>query len=296
MIYRFETLPEQSGLRLDLFLQQQLADFSRTRLRKIIDLGGVHVGGQRTRKCGLPLKAGQTIEMYTDELPLAPYRIEQSDVIFQDSYIIVLNKQAGVDTQPTKARYLGTLYEALQLWLKRDTRFGRKLEIGMVQRLDRDTSGLIVFSIHPLAHKKLANQFRDRTATKKYLALIAGCPEQTAGEIRSNLVRNRNTGKTMTVTSGGREAVTRYRVYRSNNAVTLLEVELVTGRTHQIRSHLAQAGYPLLGDGKYGGKPHFQGRIFQRQCLHSWELTIVHPVSGTPCRFNAPLPADMALS
>jgi 23S rRNA pseudouridine1911/1915/1917 synthase len=296
MIYRFEVDSGESEWRLDIFLQRQLPEISRTQLRKIIDLGGVHVDGRRTRQCGLQLKPGQRLELHTDEKPLIPYRIGEPDVVFQDKYIIVLNKPAGVATQPTPARYKGTLYEALQHWLQRDTRFGRKLEIGMVQRLDRDTSGLIIFSIHPRAHKNLADQFRERTVTKKYLALISGCPDPPEGEIRTNLARNRRTGQTITVESGGKEAVTRYRVYQTVAATTLLEVELITGRTHQIRSHLAQAGYPLLGDSKYGGQKQYSGRTYSRQCLHSWQLAVNHPISGSPLRFTAPLPEDMAIS
>lgn len=296
MVSRYQTSPQDEGRRLDQFLAAHSKDLSRGVIRKIIELGGVHVDGRRVRKAGLPLSEGCLIEMYRDDGPLDPYRIGADQVLFQDDYLIVLNKPPGIETQPTPARYKGTLFEALQVWLKRDRRFGRRLEIGMAQRLDRDTSGVIAFSIHPRAHRSLTGQLQSRTVSKIYLALVEGKPEPAAGSFVSNLLRDRRTGRMISVAQGGKEAVTAYRVVASVEAPTrlsLVEIRLVTGRTHQIRAHFSEAGYPLLGDIRYGGRRSSGDRHFPRQCLHSCRLELSHPLSGEKIVCSAELPADM---
>jgi 23S rRNA pseudouridine1911/1915/1917 synthase len=282
-------------MRLDVFLQQRVPEMSRTRIRRIIDLGGVHLEGRRIRKCGLALSPGQKIEMHLDSGSLEPFRIQQHHVLFQDEFLIALNKPAGINTQPTPARYRGTLYEALQVWLDRDKRHGRRLEIGMAQRLDRDTSGVLVFSIHPRSHKGLSEQIRQRSVLKRYLAVVQGCPEPATGTFRSVLAKGRRSGRMKSVQTGGREAITHYRLLGSSMEASLLELELVTGRTHQIRSHLFEAGYPIVGDSRYGGKQQYAGERFTRQCLHSRSLRLNHPVHGAPLSIEAPVPADMRL-
>jgi 23S rRNA pseudouridine1911/1915/1917 synthase len=296
VVERFQVSLSDQGRRLDQFLADHAVGLSRTRARKIIDIGGVQVDGKRARQAGLSLEPGQRIELYQDGGSLDPYRIAPAQIVFQDAYIIVIDKPSGVETQPTPARYRGTLYEALQVLLERDKRFGRKLEIGMVQRLDRDTSGLIVFSIHPRAHKGLSAQMLSRSLTKVYQALVSGTPDPAAGMIRSRLLRERRTGMMKSVARGGREAITAYRVLQTRTGpidVSLVEVELVTGRTHQIRAHLSEAGHPLLGDRRYGGVLELRGCRFTRHLLHSARLKLVHPVSGRPLEFTAPLPTDM---
>lgn len=207
--------------------------------------------------------------------------------------MIVLNKSAGVETQPTMARYKGTLYEALQIWLDRDRRQGRKLEIGMAQRLDRDTTGVIVFSIHPYSHKGFSHQIQNRLLEKTYLALVAGHPEPAQGEYRSLLAKERRTNRIKSVPKGGKEAITKYRVVQSSGEISLMEIGLVTGRTHQIRVHFSEAGHPLLGDKQYDGPEQLGGQTFPRQCLHSWKLRLAHPVSGDLMELTAPVPEDM---
>ncbi len=299
MVERYLTTNEDEGQRLDQFLAKQSSGLSRTRIRSIIDIGGVHVDGRRVRKSGLILAAGRRIELHRDRGCLEPFRLEASHVLFQDQHIIVLDKPPGIDTQPTPARYKGTLYEALQIWLQRDRRFGRRLEIGMVQRLDRETSGVIIFSIHPQAHKSLTAQMQSRAAKKTYLALVEGKPELESGSYRSNLLRDRRTGIMKSVQSGGKEAVTNYRVLRTRSVpleISLVEVELVTGRTHQIRAHLSEAGHPLLGDIRYGGRRRVGDRNYPRQCLHSWRLELKHPATEKFLSFSAEMPSDMDLN
>lgn len=295
MVKRFHTTDSDRGLRLDQYLQQEISELSRTKIRKIVDLGGVHIDGRRVRKCGRIIKNCEAIELYQDSSPLDPYRLKQADILFQDKYIIAINKAAGVDTQPTPARYKGTLYEALQVWLKRDRRF-RKLEIGMAQRLDRDTSGVIIFSIHPKSHKGLTEQIGNHTAQKTYLAIVQGVPTPSRGTYHSFLKRDRNTHKMQPVTTGGKEAITHYQVLKDWRHSSLVSVQLVTGRTHQIRAHFAEAGHPLLGDQFYGGPKTHGGCRWARQCLHSWKLQLNHPKTGERLSFTAPVPSDMGNS
>jgi 23S rRNA pseudouridine1911/1915/1917 synthase len=295
MIQRRQVKESDRGQRLDAFLDAQLTDLSKTAIRKIIDLGGVHVDNRRIRTCDRKVAAGQNIEVHLDGEPLTPYRISMDHVLYQDEYLIGLHKPAGVNTQPTPARYKGTLYEALQKWLGRSRQHGRKLEIGMAQRLDRDTSGVLVFSIHPRSHKGLTEQVRARTMVKRYLALVAGTPNPERGSYRSSLARSRRSGSMKSVASGGKEAMTHYRVRQSSREASLVEVELVTGRMHQIRAHFSEAGHPILGDSRYGGARSFGGLSFRRQCLHSWYLEMVHPVSGETLQLSSPIPADMHL-
>lgn len=298
MVERFLSTPGDQGARLDQFLAQQSPALSRTTIRKIIDLGGVHVDGRRARKAGLALTQNQRIELYRDAGSLDPYRLEAGQVLYQDEYVIALNKPSGIETQPTQARYRGTLYEALQVWLERDRRFGRRLEIGMAQRLDRETSGVIVFSIHPRAHKSLTTQMQTRSASKIYLALVEGRPEPEQGSFHSNLIRDRYANRMKSTADGGKEAVTSYRVLRTVEipaVISLVEIVLITGRTHQIRAHFSEAGHPLLGDLRYGGSRSCGGWRVERQCLHSYRLELDHPVTGRKLRFTADLPADMDL-
>ncbi len=296
MVDTFLTNETDQGIRLDQFLQQQLPDLSRTRIRKIIDIGGVHVDKRRVRKCGRLIKTGENIKLYQDNQSLDPYRIKPDDILFQDKYIVVLNKPAGIDTQPTPARYKGTLYEALQVLLKRDNRF-RKVEIGMPQRLDRNSSGAIVFSIHPESHKKMTEQIQNHTVTKEYLAIVKGNVEPEQGTYHSFLMRDRNSHLMRSVaaeSNGAKEAITHYKVTKKWVDSSLVEVQLVTGRTHQIRTHFSEAGHPLLGDLQYGGPELHGGSKWLRQCLHSWKLQFKHPKKDTHLSFTAPVPSDMA--
>ena len=228
--------------------------------------------------------------MHVDGLPLEPFELDEQHLLYRDGYLLVINKPAGVATQPTPARFQGTLYAAVQKFLGLKSAAG----LGMVQRLDRDTSGVMVFSIHAKAHKQLTEAFRDHRVDKQYLALIAGTPPQAAGEMRSLLARRHATNRTVSVERGGKPAITRYRVLEQFAGAALVEVELLTGRSHQIRAHFSEAGWPLLGDTAYGGPARWQGAELPRQMLHAVELSLAHPVTGQPCCWRAPLPEDFS--
>ncbi|MDK9709443.1 MAG: RluA family pseudouridine synthase [Desulforhopalus sp.] len=293
MRYQLTCTKDDGEGRLDRYLHGKIGDLSRGALRKIIELGGVHLAGRRCHKCGATVAVGARVEVYLDGGPLDPFRLSEGNFLFVDRYLAVINKPAGVETQSTPARYRGTLYEALLVRLRQDMGLGRDPEIGMPQRLDRDTSGIIVFSIHPSAHKELTRQISERLARKEYLAIISGCPQEERGRFHSFLRRDRNTGRVQSCGQGGQEAITDYTVLAGGDGLSLVHVLLHTGRTHQIRAHFAEAGHPLAGDRPYGGPVELGGRVFPRQCLHSWRLSLVHPHSGKQMSWTAPLPEDM---
>lgn len=292
-IHHLQVSSETSRHRLDQYLAQSLIDLSRTQAKKIIDLGGVHINGRRIRSCSTIVHPDDAVDVYIDHLSLDPYRLAKQDVIFQDQYIIVINKPALVDTQPTHARFKGTLYEAVQWYLKDPFRPHLKVNIGMVQRLDRGTSGIIVFSIHPRAHKEMTRVFLEHDIKKEYLALVQGAPEQKQGEIRSFLARSRKENRVKSVEKGGKEAITRFQVLEKWPNVSLLNVEILTGRSHQIRAHMAEQGCPLVGDERYGGTSTIAGVKVPRPLLHAEKLAFRHPVLNKTLDFSAPVPEDM---
>ncbi|NJC88675.1 MAG: RluA family pseudouridine synthase [Desulfuromonas sp.] len=286
-VYRFVVPGDQSGVRLDLFLAGAL-EGGRGMIKRMIDLGGAHVDGRRVRRCSLSVVAGQHIELHVDGLPLEPFRLDTARIIYRDRYLLALDKPAGVATQPTPARYQGTIYAALQQFLSESG----QVSLGMVQRLDRDTSGVLVFSTHSRAHKGLTAAFSEHRVTKRYLALVAGCLEHDAGEMQSQLARRRATNRMVSVERGGKPALTRYRRLACYDGASLVEVEIPTGRSHQIRIHFAEAGHPLLGDQAYGGPVMVGGVTIARQMLHASELCLDHPVSGARLELKSPLPED----
>lgn len=281
-------------MRLDQFIPAKTNELSRTLLRKIVDLGGAHVGGRRVRRCSLPVRAGEEVVVHLDGLPLEPYTLCAEDILLEDKYLLALNKAAGVETQPTPARYKGTLYAALLNYLHNPHRPLDRPELGMAQRLDRETSGVMIFSIHPKAHRRLTEIIAGREAEKSYLALVHGILTDKEGEMRSLLARNRATNRMRSVSKGGKEAITCFRVLEEFADASLLEVRLLTGRSHQIRAHFSEAGHPLLGDTRYDGPRFWQGREIPRQMLHARRLVLPHPVTGENLTLEAPVPADMA--
>lgn len=291
-VYRYLPSAKDEGMRLDQYLAACSDAFSRTLVRKLVDLGGVHVGGRRIRKCAHPISAGEVVEVHVDGRPLEPFELADGHVLYRDPFLIAVNKPAGVESQPTPARYRGTLYEALLHYLHNPFRSKDKPELGMAQRLDRETSGVLLFSIHRRAHAGLTQAIAGRSATKIYLALVSGSMPTSSGEFRSLLARNRASNLMRSVAKGGKEAITRYRVLQEWDDVSLLEIELLTGRSHQIRAHLSEAGHPLLGDVRYGGAVAVAGLDIPRQMLHSWRLTLDHPVEQRRLNIEASLPAD----
>lgn len=283
---------EEAQLRLDQFLPRVFPEFSREFWKKAIVTGSVHLDGRRMSQCSRPVSTGQGVEVFLDGLPLEKWVLTSQHILFQDDYLLALNKPAGIDTQPTPSRYQRTLYQGVLDYLGRCKRRGQKADIGMVQRLDRDTSGVLVFSIHQRAHRAISQQLQQHRAGKTYLAMVDGELAEPQGEFRSDLARIRATNLVRSVPRGGKAALTRFRKICSHDNISLVEVELVTGRMHQIRAHFAEAGHPLCGDHRYGGPKAVCGQPVDRQMLHSWKLHLDHPVLKNTLHLEAPLPAD----
>jgi 23S rRNA pseudouridine1911/1915/1917 synthase len=295
MHWNFIVPADDAGLRLDQVLPRQCSGLSRTQARKIIDIGGVHVSGRRVRSCSRSVKGGEDIAVYCDGLSLAPYTISADAILYRDADIIVLNKPAGLETQPTPARYQGTLYAALSEFLVDPFRPQLQPSIGMVQRLDRDTSGVILFSISPRAHKPLTTAITTHALHKTYLALVAGVVPPGEHEITSLLARSHRDNCVRSIPRGGKEAVTQYRRIAVSETCSLVEVTPITGRMHQIRVHLSEAGFPLLGDTRYGGPPQFGNMMIPRHMLHAQNLGLMHPLTRQPLQLTAPLAADFQM-
>jgi len=293
-VYRFTVNNELSGLRLDQYLAEAGTGFTRALARRLIDIGGVHLSARRMRRCSETVKVGDKIDVYVDSLSLDPVPLHHERVIYRDQDLIVLDKPAGMPTQPTPARYKGTVYSELQKLLGDTQRRGRRPSIGMVQRLDQDTTGVMVFSIHPRAHKKMTEHFRGHEIDKTYWALVKGIPDHVEGKFNSQLARRRSTNLMVSVAKGGKQAETCYRLLKSVNGVSLVEVDLITGRSHQIRAHFSEAGLPLLGDPAYGGPKLVDEVVIPRQMLHARALAFSHPVTAEKMLFTAPLPKDFS--
>lgn len=291
--HRLSVPVELAGLRLDQLLAELSENISRTVARKLVDLGSVHVNGRRVRKCSLVMNTRDAIEVHIDGLPLTPYLLADEDIVFQDKYLLVINKPAGIDSQPTPSRYKGTIYAAISEYLRNPLRRDLRPAIGMVQRLDRDTSGLMVFSIHQAAHKELSRLFTERQVVKKYRAVVSGEINEEVGEFRSLLARRRATNTMKSVAKGGQEAITRFRLLAAGEQASYVEVEIPTGRSHQIRAHFSEAGHPLLGDVRYGGPVQVSELSPARQMLHASALSLNHPVNGDKLDFHLDLPYDM---
>ncbi len=293
-VHRLTVDAQAAGLRIDQYVAGQVADLSRGVVRKVIDLGGVHVAGRRIGRCSHKVQTGQSVEVYLDGRSLDIFSLGVEDILFQDAYLLVLDKSPGVDFQPTHARFKGTLYDAARRHMESATGRKENISLGMVQRLDRDTSGVTVFSIHPRAHSAMTRMFVDRRVDKRYRTLVTGHPLDKEGEFRSLLARQHRTNLMKSVEKGGKEAITRYRVVEEFADCALVEVDLVTGRSHQIRAHFSEAGHPLLGDIRYGGPSVVSGCEVERSMLHAFQLSFEHPISRQPLMFEAALPEDMA--
>ena len=281
-----------AGLRLDQALPRHCAGLSRTQARKIIDIGGVHVAGRRVRSCSRSLKGGEEIAVYYDGLSLDPFALSAAAILYRDADIIALNKPAGIDTQPTPSRFQGTLYAALSEYLIDPFRRHIEPSIGMVQRLDRETSGVILFSISPRAHKPLTTAITNHTLRKSYLALVAGVVPPGVHEIKSLLARSHRDNCVRSISKGGKEAVTHYHCLAVCDTCSLVEVTPITGRMHQIRVHLSEAGFPLLGDTRYGGPGQLGELSISRHMLHAKQLEFLHPLTRQPLVITAPLADD----
>ena len=296
---------EQDGERLDRFLASSMNDLTRSALRRIIVAGRVTVDGESPPKAGVLLKAGtEVVVALPDPEPdaLLPEAIP-IDVVHEDEHLIVVVKPAGMLVHPARGNPGGTLLNAL---LGRGVRLapaGGNKRPGVVHRLDRDTSGLLLVAKTDLAHRAMARAFARREVRKTYHALVWGRPRPAEGTIERSIGRSRSNPTRMAVEGarGKRQARSVFRTLESMPGFALLEVRPVTGRTHQIRVHLKSIHHPVVGDSQYGeqGSRGVQDplkrkalRNFRRLALHAYRLSLVHPVEGRELNFHAPRPAE----
>jgi len=283
---------EYVGARLDQALARMLPAHSRTRLKSWIDAGLVTVDGERW-DAKRRVEGGEHIEIRP--LPDAPPTLDEAedialDVIFEDGSIIVVNKPAGLVVHPGSGNRAGTLLNAL---LHRHPSLATLPRAGIVHRLDKDTSGLLVVTKTPEAHTSLVRQLAARTVTREYLAVAKGDLSRPT-IIDAPIGRHPVQRTTMAVMARGKPARTHVEIVERFGSATLLRCKLETGRTHQIRVHLAAIGHPLVGDPAYGARRSADVPQFHRQALHAARLGLVHPATGKPMAWNAPPPADLA--
>jgi 23S rRNA pseudouridine1911/1915/1917 synthase len=279
------------GLRLDRFVADHLPDLSRSTVQDLILAGHVLVDGQQ-RKPKFRVTPGQTVTV--DVPPAAPDEIEPDDipldVVYEDADVIVINKPAGLVVHPGPGHLRGTLANALVAHVP-GIAVGGTRRPGIVHRLDKDTSGLIVAAKTDRGRNSLVEQWADNAVDKTYIALATGQIEDREASIDAPIGRDPKQRQRMAVVRSGRRAVTHFAVLERFDDATLLEVDLETGRTHQIRVHLAFIGHPIVGDPLYG-RASGHSLELARQFLHASELAFRLP-DGTPVRFTAPLPADL---
>jgi len=290
---RFEVL--LTGGRLDLTLVMHVPDLSRTRIQQLIRSGLVKIDGLIVTKPGFRLNGGEVVEILIPAPKPSTLQAEQIpiDIIFETEDLLLVNKPAGMVVHPSVGHDTGTLVHAALAHSPDMEGVGGEVRPGVVHRLDKDTSGLIILAKNDAAHHELQQQFKDRSVEKVYLALVDGQPPTPSGRIEAHIGRDPRHRKRMAVVHSGkgREAITIYHTIESFSEHSLFEVHPKTGRTHQIRVHLAYIKCPVVGDREYGRKrPTLP---IERQFLHAASLTIRLPGESTSRRFEAPLPSDL---
>ena len=285
-----------TGGRLDLTLVMHVPDLSRTRIQQLIHSGLVKIDGLVVSKPGFRLNGGEVVEILIPAPTPSKLQAEQIpiDIIFETEDLLVVNKPAGMVVHPSAGHETGTLVHAALAYSPDMEGVGGEVRPGVVHRLDKDTSGLILLAKNDTAHHEFQQQFKDRSVEKVYLALVDGGPPTPSGRIEAHIGRDPRHRKRMAVVHSGkgREAITIYHTIESFSEHSLLEVHPKTGRTHQIRVHLAYIKCPVVGDRGYGRKrPTLP---IKRQFLHAARLTVRLPGEATSRRFEAPLPSDLA--
>ncbi|WP_299578218.1 RluA family pseudouridine synthase [uncultured Sunxiuqinia sp.] len=304
----------QKLLRVDKFLVNRIDNASRSRIQAAAEAGNILVNGQAV-KSNYKVKPGDEVAIVMDfprrELKIIPEHIPL-DIVYEDDQLLVVNKQPGLVVHPGHGNYSGTLvnalayyYQDLPLFKTTDPR------PGLVHRIDKNTSGLMVVAKTELAKVKLSQQFFDKTTKRQYVALVWGTPKEPTGTIEGNIGRSVKDRQVFTVYpegEHGKHAVTHYKVLEELGYVTLVQCQLETGRTHQIRVHMKYLGHPLFNDDTYGGNQVLRGTTFAkykqfvhncfnvlpRQALHAKTLGFIHPVTGEEMLFDSELPEDMS--
>jgi 23S rRNA pseudouridine1911/1915/1917 synthase len=295
--FKFVVPREKEGQRLDIYLAEMLSDLSRSRLSGLIRTQFILVNG-RSSKAANRLKNGDTIEVILPPPEPMEIRPEKVDflLLFEDEDLLVIAKPPGVVVHPACGHKEGTLVHGLLDHCENLSGISGVERPGIVHRLDKDTSGIMVIAKSDKSHHGLVELFKTRQVKKVYHALVVGRPDKRIGCISQPIGRHRSKRKKMAVLEhGGRDAVTCWKVLEElPNNLTFVEVRPETGRTHQIRVHMAFLGHPVAGDGLYGGSRQLKTLIdIKRQCLHAFSLSFMHPVTDEPMEFESPLWTDM---
>jgi 23S rRNA pseudouridine1911/1915/1917 synthase len=298
----FEVLPEESGTRLDVFLSRRMPDWSRSQVQRQIRSGGVSVGAATIYKSGSEVEAGQrvSIQAARHELRATPEELPL-DIVYEDEDLVIVNKPAGMVVHVGAGVRSGTLVNALLHHVGTLARAGGDLRPGIVHRLDRMTSGLVIVAKNDAALRDLSAQFKSREVRKTYIALVHGRVQADRGEIERPVGRDPRRRTRMRASGiAARQALTGFEVRRRFRHFTLLEVHPRTGRTHQIRVHLASVGHPVVGDTLYGAPSRLgagsreETKTLPRTFLHAAAIQFRHPRTGQAMSFQSALPIDLA--
>jgi 23S rRNA pseudouridine1911/1915/1917 synthase len=301
-----QVLPKDADLRLDIYLSEHLSDASRSAAARLLKSGAIRVNG-RLVKPSYRLDGSERIEGRLPEpnhLVAAPEALPL-EILYEDCDIIVLNKAAGMVVHPAPGHHTGTLVNALLYHCADLSGSGGDIRPGIVHRLDKDTSGVLLIAKNQVSQRRLSDQFKARETRKWYRAIVVGAPIGNTGRCEDPIGRHPSDRKRMSIHSRkGREALTLWKIRTRWLYFSELEMEIKTGRTHQIRVHLSALGHPVLGDASYGptvagiqksgrwpGAEPAKARV-QRQLLHAWRLIFIHPASGRRMTISAPLPDD----
>jgi len=297
--------PEADGLRLDLFLSQAVPSLSRAQAQKLLLAG--QVTGPALRASARVRQGWEfTVEIKPPRTSVGPESVP-FEIVYQDDHVVVVDKPAGVVVHPGAGRSAGTLVAGLLLRVGQLSSLGSPQRPGIVHRLDKDTSGLLVVARTDLAYQSLTAQISSRRVVREYLALVCGRMKSPSGQIDAPIGRSRSDRTRMTVDRRGREALTKYRVERHAGPCDLVRLRLGSGRTHQIRVHLRSLNRPVLGDPVYGGRGSWTQALdpadrqkvqralafLSRQALHATRLGFDHPADGRTLEFESPVPLDM---
>ena len=281
---------DTENVRLDAYIAKKYTDLSRTMAQKLVEEGNILVNG-KSKKISYKVQKGDEIELTipeAKEIGIKPENIDV-EVIYEDKDIIVVNKPKGLVVHPANGNPDGTLVNAIMAICKGSlSGIGGEIRPGIVHRLDKDTSGLLIIAKNDQAHINMSKQIKDRQVKKIYIALVKGRTKEEEATINMPIGRSTKDRKKMAVRKDGKEAITHFKVLRRYNNYTLLEVKIDTGRTHQIRVHMAEIGHPVVGDMVYSnGKNEFG---IQGQMLHAKSLEFRHPITGKQMHLEAELP------
>lgn len=281
---------DTENVRLDAYIAKKYTDLSRTMAQKLVEEGNILVNG-KSKKISYKVQKGDEIELTipeAKEIGIKPENIDV-EVIYEDKDIIIVNKPKGLVVHPANGNPDGTLVNAIMAICKGSlSGIGGEIRPGIVHRLDKDTSGLLIIAKNDQAHINMSKQIKDRQVKKIYIALVKGRTKEEEATINMPIGRSTKDRKKMAVRKDGKEAITHFKVLRRYNNYTLLEVKIDTGRTHQIRVHMAEIGHPVVGDMVYSnGKNEFG---IQGQMLHAKSLDFKHPITGKQMHLEAELP------